>query len=136
MSIRNLHTDFVDIGMRIGSFWRFSFNSENPIFEKWHFSNAKKKCSQNAQALYMEKISKDVGDEPRKFWVSSQNVPLINTTLEYLSPISREWEIVMDEFSITDKSPATQMRIIDLCDLSKEICNQLGFPYLSLKKAA
>jgi hypothetical protein len=135
-SIQNLHTDFIKIGTHIGSFWRFGFDSEKSIFEKWHFSKAKKDSSKNPLAFHMEKIARDVGDEPRKFWVSSQNVPLINTTLEYLSPISREWEIVMDEFSITDKSPATQMRIIDLCDLSKEICNQLGFPYLSLKKAA
>ena len=135
-SIRNLHTNSVEIGMYIGSFWRFGFDSENSIFEKWHFSNAKKECSNNPLAFLMEKIARDVGDEPRKFWVSSQNVRLLNTTLEYLSPISGEWELVMDKFSITDKSPATQMRIIDLCDLSKEICNQLGFPYLSLKKAA
>lgn len=135
-SIRNLRTDFVQIGFHIGSFWRFGFDSENPIFEKWHFSKIREKSLKSPLGFHIEKIAKDVGDEPRKFWVSSRNVPLVNTTLEYLSPISGEWELVMNEFSVTDKSPKVQTRIDDLCDLSKEICNQLGFPHLSLKKAA
>lgn len=135
-SIRNLHTDFVKIGMSIGSFWRFGFDSETSIFEKWHFSKAKKDCSKNPLTFHMEKIARDVGDEPRKFWVSSRNVPLVNTTLEYLSPTSGEWELVMSDFSITDKSDETQTQIEDLCNLSKRICNELGFTHLDYRKAA
>ena len=84
----------------------------------------------------MERIAKAVGDEPRRFWVSPVNVPLEKTTLEYLSPINGEWEVSISDFSITDMSPELQMFINELCDLSKEICNQLGYPHLSIKKAA
>lgn len=135
-SMRYFPTDFVKIGKYIGCFFRFSFDSENSIFQKWHFSQARKECSKNPLGNHRERIAKAVGDEPGRFWVSPVNVPLEKTTLEYLSPISGEWEVAISEFSITDKCPIVQKYINFLCEISKIIRNQLGYPHLSIKKAA
>ena len=135
-NVRNLHTDFVEIGKHIGYFWRFGFDSKNSIFEKWHSSSARANALKSRLGRAIEKIASNVGDEPRKFWVSNRNVLLKNTTLEFLSPKSRSWEIAIDEFSINDKNPALQKHIVNILNLSEEYCNQLGFPITSFRKAA
>lgn len=135
-TIKNLHTDYVEISAYVGLFWRFSFDSKNQVFEKWHFSQARQKALNNPLGRNLEKIANDVGDEPRRFWISNCNVPLENATLEALSPTSGQWESIIEEFSISDTNPNTQGLILDLCNISEEYCHQLTNPQLALKKAA
>ena len=132
----NMVIDYKEIAKHIGGFWRFGFDSTNQLLEKWHWSEARRLALESEQGRMIEKIANEVGDEPRKFWVSNNNVPLEKVTLEYLSPVTGCWELVMSVFSNDDMSLDTQERIAGLCELSKNLCGFFGYPQQSYKKAA
>jgi hypothetical protein len=90
-NIKNVKIDYVSIEPFFGGFYRFGFDSSDHNFEKWFFSNARKKVFEGSDGFRLEKIAKKIGDDIRLFWISEQDIPLENFTLERFLTTDNKW---------------------------------------------
>ena len=79
---QNIHVDLDKLSSFVEGVYRFSFDSCDTRFEKWHFSKTRKKFENNVEWRRMESIANKVGDECRSFWISNNDVQLTNFSLE------------------------------------------------------
>jgi hypothetical protein len=89
--IKNVKIDYVSIEPFFGGFYRFGFDSSDHNFEKWFFSIARKEVCERSDGFYLERIAKKVGDDIRLFWISEQDIPLENYTLERFLTADNKW---------------------------------------------
>jgi hypothetical protein len=89
--IKNVKIDYVAIEPFFGGFYRFGFDSSDHNFEKWFFSNARKEVFQRSDGFSLERSAKKVGDDIRLFWISEQDIPLENFTLERFLTADNRW---------------------------------------------
>jgi hypothetical protein len=130
MRIKNLHTDFVEIGKYVGGFWRFGFDSEKANLKKWIYSKTRANLISLEHLQNIEKIANKVGDDVRTFWISDSEVPLENFSLEYLNPLTREWDLVIENLSYSSLTQNEFAQIKYLSNLSIEVCKALNLHQL------
>lgn len=79
---QNVYVDLDKLSSFVNGVFRFSFDSRDPRFEKWHFSKTRKKIENNVAWRRMESVANKVGDECRSFWISNNDIQLTNFSLE------------------------------------------------------
>jgi hypothetical protein len=89
--IKNVKIDYVAIEPFFGGFYRFGFDSSDHNFKKWFFSNARKEVFQRSDSFSLERSAKKFGDDIRLFWISEQDIPLENFTLECFLTADNRW---------------------------------------------
>lgn len=92
--VKDMHTDYKSIAKPIGGFWRFGFESTSQKCEKWFFSNSRNEAYKHHGVLHTDQIANKVGDNIRDFWISTDDIPLENFTLEMLDLGRNEWVYV------------------------------------------
>ena len=109
---RSVYVDLDKLGQLTGGIYRFAFDSNDGRFVKWRFSEARKAVENNIEWRHMESIANKVSDEPRLFWISSDDVELINFSLEEFS--NGGWNFILTDCSLTDLSADEDAAIRDI----------------------
>lgn len=105
--MRGIPTDYASISKFIGGFWRFGFDSNFHKCEKWFYSEARKNAHKIPGASNLDKLANKVGDDIRSFWISENDIPLENFTLEFLDTNKNEWIEYDPEALVFDDIPNT-----------------------------
>ena len=122
---KSVHVDLDKMGFRVGSFFRFGFESTDSRFKKWWYSNERASMKSNQLWSRMESVANKVGDDVRSFWISPDDVALENFSLEIFAG---GWITLISNGSVNDADLETLMLIYSLMESSKSKCLELGFP--------
>ena len=131
---KSVYVDLDKLGQLTGGIYRFAFDSNDEQFVKWRFSAARKALENNIEWRRMESIANKVSDEPRLFWISSDDVELINFSLEEFS--DGKWNFILRDCSLTDLSADEYAAIRDIKEKSVSVCTTYGIPLHQIRNAA
>ena len=130
----SVYVDLDKLGQLTGGIYRFAFDSNDEQFVKWRFSAARKAVENNIEWRRMESIANKVSDEPRLFWISNDDVELINFSLEDFS--DGKWNFILRDCSLTDLSADEDAAIRDIKEKSVSVCTKYGIPLHQVRNAA
>ena len=126
---KNVFVDLQKIGSFYGNFYRFSFDSGDARFKKWHFSQERKSLQSNQQVVVLDRVANKVGDDARGFWIATSDVALENFSLEVHE--GGHWISLISDASITNLT-AEQKSIVATHDaISQSRCLEFGNPYFA-----
>ena len=117
-----------------GGIYRFSFNSDDKRFVKWRFSEARKAVENNFEWRSMESLANKVNDDPRSFWVSENDIDLINFSLEEFS--NGGWNNILTNCSLLNLTNDESSIVKNIKSKSTSICESYGLPVHQIRKAA
>ncbi len=131
---KTVYVDLDKLSSFTGGIYRFSFNSDDERFVKWRFSDSRKVVENNIEWRHMESIANKVSDDHRSFWISDNDVDLINFSLEEFS--NGGWNTILTNCSLSDLS-ANEISIIEnIKSKSISTCESYGLPVHQVRKAA
>ena len=129
-----IYVDLDKLSQFTGGIYRFSFNSDDKRFVKWRFSEARKAVENNFEWRSMESLANKVNDEPRSFWVSENDVDLINFSLEEFS--NGGWNNILTNCSLLNLTNDESSIVKNIKSKSTSICESYGLPVHQIRKAA
>lgn len=122
------------IRIATGGIFRFSFDSTDHHFKKWHFSDERKAIINDLFLRRMESIANKVGDDVRSFWISSFDIPLSHFTLE--SYENGCWLTLLTCASMESLSDEESILINGLTTNSRIECMSYGLPFHHVRMVA
>jgi hypothetical protein len=125
LSQKSVHVDLDKVGNHVGSFFRFGFESTDSRFKKWWNSDERATMKSNVFWSKMESVANKVGDDVRAFWISPNDVPLKDFSLEVYAG---GWITLISNGSVCDADLETLTLIDSLMESSKSKCLELGLP--------
>jgi hypothetical protein len=131
---KTVYVDLDKLSRYTGGVYRFSFNSDDSRFVKWRFSESRKLVENNIEWRHMESIANKVSDDHRSFWISANNVDLINFSLEEFS--NGDWNNVLTNCSLNHLSDDEISIINNIKVKSSLTCESYGLPVHQIRKAA
>jgi len=131
---KTVYVDLDKLARYTGGIYRFSFNSDEGRFVKWRFSESRKAVEKNILWRRMESIANKVSDDHRSFWISNNDVDLINFSLEEFS--NGVWNSMLTNCSLYCLSDNEMSTINNIRKISTSICETYGFPVHHIRNAA
>jgi hypothetical protein len=131
---KTVYVDLDKLSRLTGGIYRFNFNSDDKRFIKWRFSESRKFVEKNIEWRHMESIANKVSDDHRSFWISENDVDLINFSLEEFS--NGCWNNVLTNCSLNHLSDNEMSIINNIKTKSTSTCESYGLPVHQIRKAA
>jgi len=131
---KTVYVDLDKLSRYTGGIYRFSFNSDDKRFVKWRFSDSRKFVENNIEWRHMESIANKVSDDHRSFWISDNDVDLINFSLEEFS--NGGWNNILTNCSLSHFSDDEKSIIKNIKSKSTATCESYGLPVHQIRKAA
>ena len=131
---KTIYVDLDKLARYTGGIYRFSFNSDEGRFVKWRFSEARKEVENNIQWRRMESIANKVSDDHRSFWISNNDVDLINFSLEEF--LGGAWNKILTNCSLNELSNSEISTIDNIKTKSTLTCRSYGLPVHQIREAA
>jgi hypothetical protein len=131
---KTVYVDLDKLSRMTGGIYRFSFNSDDKRFVKWRFSESRKAVENDIEWRSMESIANKVSDDHRSFWVSDNDVDLINFSLEEFS--NGGWNNILTNCSILNLTNDEASIVKNIRTKSTSTCELYGLPVHQIKKAA
>ncbi len=131
---KTVYVDLDKLSRLTGGIYRFSFNSDDKRFIKWRFSESRKLVENNIEWRHMESIANKVSDDHRSFWISENDVDLVNFSLEEFS--NGGWNNVLTNCSLNHLSDNEMSIIQNIKTKSTSTCESYGLPVHQIRKAA
>ena len=122
---KGIYVDLDKIGAVIGKFYRFSFDSADDRFIKWFYSKERTVARCINQWIKMESIANKVGDDIRTFWITTEDLPLENFSLEVFD---NGWKILLNNISFSNLNTDSKLAIDELKTNSRKYCREFGIP--------
>jgi hypothetical protein len=124
MQRKNVLVDLQKIGEFFGSFYRFSFDTTDSRFKKWHFCEERKASINRTFLTMSERIANKVGDDTRSFWIATRDVELEKFGLEVYE--HGTWRPLLSNASMSLLSDEDKAVINSHCSYSNRKCSELG----------
>ena len=131
---KTIYVDLDKLARYTGGIYRFSFNSDEGRFVKWRFSEARKEVENNIQWRRMESIANKVSDDHRSFWISNNDVDLINFSLEEF--LGGAWNKILTNCSLNELSNSEISTIDNIKTNGFFYCYRISFKLSRLYKRA
>lgn len=131
---KTVYVDLDKLSRMTGGIYRFSFNSDDKRFVKWRFSESRKAVENNIEWRHMESIANKVSDEHRSFWISDNDVDLINFSLEEFS--NGGWNHILNNCSLLNLTNDESSIVKSIKSKSTSTCESYGLPARQIRKAA
>ena len=131
---KTIYVDLDKLSRMTGGIYRFSFNSNDKRFVKWRFSEPRKAVENNIEWRHMESIANKVSDDHRSFWISDNDVDLINFSLEEFS--NGGWNHILNNCSLLNLTNDESSIVERIKSKSTSTCESYGLPARQIRKAA
>ena len=131
---KTVYVDLDKLSSFTGVIYLFSFNSDDKRFVKWRFSNSRKVVENNIEWRRMESIANKVSDDHRSFWISDNDVDLINFSLEEFS--NGGWNQILTNCSLLNLTNDEASIVKNVKNKSISTCESYGLPVHQIRKAA
>lgn len=131
---KSVFVDLDKLSQLTGGIYRFSFNSDDKRFVKWRFSDSRKVVENNIEWRHMESIANKVSDDHRSFWISDNDVDLINFSLEEFS--NGNWNHILTDCSLNKLCDNEANFINSIKATSASTCESYGLPVHQIREAA